>query len=172
MNGFVEACEIEKQGEAVLLPYMEKVWPDCTYYPTRHHSLIQQFCGDILTTQHATSKYIEFKVEKDYASHGGKNLFIETWSNRQRGTLGWFHKCQADWLWYYFLQPGELYIFPMTSLRQWAREPQLKPRLLDFPLRQQRRYEQLNDTWGHPVPVIVFQQELDDFRGPIKPTCP
>lgn len=162
MNSFQTASEIEKQAEAILLPYMEKTWPDCTYYPTRHHALIQLLEGDVLVSRNGGSKYIEIKAERENR-YG--NLFIETYSNRARGTSGWFFKLNADWLWYYFLAPSELYIVSMGKLRDWADE-----RLGDFEERRQKRYDQLNDTWGRCVPIEVLKTECNGFTGPIDPT--
>lgn len=160
MNSFRQASEIEKQAEAVLLPYMEKTWPGCVYYATRHHPLVQKFDGDFLVKRCGNAKYIEIKAER---KHTG-NLFIETWSNKQRKTLGWFHVCQADWLWYFFLDNNSLYVVPMNSLREWARGSHY--RLLQFNERKQQAYSQLNDTWGRLVPIDVLKNECPAFRGP------
>lgn len=168
VSSFEQACEVEKLAEAVLLPYMQRVWPSCTYYPTRHHRIIQKVCGDLLVQKTGSAKYIELKAERQN-DHG--NLFVETWSNKSRGGLGWFHACQADWLWYYFLKPSELYILQMDQLREWARQPMHRPRLYDFPEKNQRRYVQMNDTWGRPVPIEILKREVAGFCGPIDPTA-
>lgn len=159
-NAFAQASEIEQLAEADLLPYMERTWPDCTYYPTRHHRIIQKVCGDWLVKRRGRVKYIELKAELNATG----NLFIETWSNKARRTFGWFHYCQADWLWYYFVDDKHLYIFAMQELREWARSDLFKYR--EVP---QRKYEQRNDTWGHLVPIAVLQESLPSFRGPINP---
>lgn len=164
-DSYRSACEIEKLAEADLLPYMEAKWPQCIFYPTRHHRIVQKVCGDYLASQKGKARYIEIKAEKENI---WGNVFIETWSNKSRRTLGWFHACQADWLWYYFLASRELYIWQMVHLRQWARSlaENGQPRLFTYPEKQQRRYEQLNDTWGHPVPMSVLKIALPSFRGP------
>ena len=167
VSSFQQACEVEKLAESVLLPFMERVWPTCTYYPTRHHRIIQKVCGDLLVRRDESAKYVELKAERRN-EHG--NIFIETYSNKSRNTLGWFHACQADWLWYYFIEARELYIIEMAKLREWAKQPILRPRLFDFPERQQQRYVQMNDTWGRCVPIITLQEEVPRFCGPIDPT--
>lgn len=163
MNAFTEACEVEKLAEADLLPYMENVWPDLTYYPTRHHKLVQKVCGDLLVTREGRAKYVEIKAEAENL-HG--NLFIEVWSNRSRHTRGWLYTCHADWLWYYFLTSRELCVCPMGVLRRWAFSGATS-RIEAFPLKSQSKYVQLNDTWGHCVPIPVLQSECEEFRGPI-----
>jgi hypothetical protein len=153
---------IEKRAEAELLPFMQKAWPGCTYYPTRHHRLIQLFCGDVLVSLPKEAKYIELKAEES-DRHG--NLFIETWSNKARKTRGWFWKCQADWLWYYFLEQHELYVFEMDALRTWL-TPQLQEK---YPEKAQRKRDQLNDTWGLCIPIEDMRSGVDGFFGPINP---
>lgn len=160
-NAFEKASEIEKLAEADLLPYMEAVWPDCIYYVTRHHPIVQKVCGDLLVTRRGQAKYIELKAEQQ-DNHG--NFFIEMWSNRARYTQGWFHTCQADWLWYYFLRERALYIWAMGELKEWARN-----RLLDFPEAKQKKYDQKNDTWGRLVPIEVLRAGLTQFTGPVDP---
>ena len=163
-NGYTAACNVEKLAEADLLPYMEQRWPTFVYL-TRHHKLVQKFCGDVLARDCETAKYIEIKAEQ---KHTG-NLFIEYWSNRHRHTMGWFHICQADWLWYYFVDDRKLYVFQMQELREWARGD--KGRLLNYPLVRQNKYDQLNDTWGYLVPVDDLYSALPSFVGPRDPVA-
>lgn len=161
-NAFVKASKIEQLGELDVLPYMERVWADHTYYPTRHHALIQKVCGDFLVRWLGDAVYIELKVEEEN-KHG--NLFVEMWSNKSRGTQGWFHTCQADRMWYYFLNSRELYMFKMQDLKDWARR-----NIEKYPEKPQGKYEQLNDTWGRCVPIPVLASVLPSFAGPIDPT--
>lgn len=163
-NAYDAGRAIEKLGEADLLPYMERVWPKCIYYPTHHHVLVQKIYGDVLVKWKKAGRYVEFKIEQ---ANDHDNFYIEMWSNKARRTWGWFHYCWADWMWYYFLKERQLYIFTMTALREWAR---INHRLLDFPEKPQGKRVQRNDTWGHCVPIAVLQKELPGFRGPIDPT--
>lgn len=152
----------------MLLPYMERVWPACICYPTRHHELIQKFEGDVLVLRGKSAKYVEFKCEEEN-KHG--NLFIETWSNLSRENRGWYYKCQASWLWYYFIDDDELYCVEMDKLRRWGTAPGRSGdcHLFDFPERQQRKREQKNDTWGRCVPIETLSRECEGFCGPKSP---
>ena len=161
-NAFKKASEIEKLAEADVLPFMENAYPQCTYYPTRHHLLIQKTCGDFLARHRRDfAEYVELKAEE--ANLYG-NLFLETWSNKSRRTPGWMLTCTADWLWYYFVNNRELYLVPFANLTEWA-----KQRMFDFPEKPQGKYAQLNDTWGRCVPISVLLNEIKTFTGPFDP---
>jgi len=62
----------------------------------------------------------EFKIEikGDRLDRTG-NFFFETQSNREYDTPGCFLYTQADWLYYYFVETGVLYILPMPRTREW-----------------------------------------------------
>jgi hypothetical protein len=47
------------------------------------------------------------------------NVFLETHSNVEKGTPGCFLYTEADLLFYYFVHPKTLYIFPMPETRVW-----------------------------------------------------
>lgn len=157
-----DSLKVEKLAEAHLLPYMERAWPGCTYYPTRHHELIQRFCGDVLVVRADNAKYIEIKAEVTNL-HG--NLFVETWSNLSRRNRGWIWKCQADWLWYYFVTEHQLYIMPMRTLQRWFYAHGNR-----YPEKKQGKYDQLNDTWGRCIPIADLQAGMSEFQGPVDPT--
>ncbi|MEK7808541.1 MAG: hypothetical protein AAB571_05670 [Chloroflexota bacterium] len=68
----------------------------------------------------ATRDYsIEIKADRN---DGTGNFFFETISNKEKNTLGCFLKTQADFLFYYFVEPRTLYILPMPRTRKWFAE--------------------------------------------------
>jgi len=124
--------------------------------------VLQKCFGDLVVTANEIGKIIEIKAELKN-THG--NLFIETWSNRSSFTPGWLLKCQADWIWYYFVEDKQLYHIAMNELRTWSNTGAI----FNYPERCQKKYEQLNDTWGRCVPIEVLRRELASFRGPVNP---
>jgi hypothetical protein len=74
------------------------------------------------------------------------------------------YHCGADFLFYYFLEDSEgherrqLFIMHFPKLKNWAFQGQ--SRIHDFPLKPQREYVQLNDTWGRCVPIEVIRREV------------
>ena len=59
---------------------------------------------------------IEIKADR---WHTTGNFFFETVSNKEKGTPGCFLYTEADFLFYYFTDPRQLYILPMPRTRQW-----------------------------------------------------
>lgn len=69
----------------------------------------------IWTTRKRTWK-VEIKGDR---WHKTGNFFFETDSNRERGTPGCFMYTAADYLFYYFVTPADLYCLPMPITREW-----------------------------------------------------
>lgn len=98
---------------------------------------------------------IEHKCE--YANTH-RNLFLETFSNKKRGKLGWLFTNQADFLLYHFLRDGEVYLLSLPALRAWLYQPfaiggRTQPRIHQYPERRQHAQQQMNDTWGYCVKI-------------------
>jgi hypothetical protein len=111
---------------------------------------------------------VEFKVEE---SNKYGNFFLETWSNRNlesrqsyadRGNnQGWLYHLKSDFLFYYFLDSDDLYIFDLFTLKRWAYgHGDVSGNIYRFPEKPQSKHAQLNDTWGRCVPIAVLQEEL------------
>lgn len=47
------------------------------------------------------------------------NLFLETWSNEEKGKPGCFVSCEATHFFYYFIYSGRLMIFKMRPFQRW-----------------------------------------------------
>ena len=66
----------------------------------------QRKCGDLIVTRNkngATPFYVEVKTE-DWSYRYTGNFFLEEWSNRKKGVLGWMHHLtDAKFLFYLFL---------------------------------------------------------------------
>jgi hypothetical protein len=71
---------------------------------------------DLLWTTIARDYTIEIKADR---WHETGNFFFETVSNKEKGTPGCFLYTEADFLFYYFVEPRTLYILPMPRTREW-----------------------------------------------------
>jgi hypothetical protein len=170
MNAFDAANEVEARARARLLPFIEQRADEGRYVLTnkgRLAPLLQEIVGDVIMNSDGNVVSIEMKAEERHT----KNLFIETWSNRNlendssyaiRGSnLGWIYKTRADLIFYYFLDIDVLYVIPTLSLKRWAFGwGETAARLYEFDERKQRRFNQLNDTWGRVVPVKTLFEEM------------
>lgn len=184
MNAFNSARGVEARSLALLSPFLEEAGNN--WVLTEKGKLgryLQEVAGDLLLNdRHGRLWCVELKAEE---RHTG-NLFLETWSNRNlkdsrshadRGSNpGWIYKSRADLLFYHFLDKDTLYVLNLFHLKQWAfcahsekrgeragRIPAewMAGRMGDFPIRLQSKYDQLNDTWGHVVPVAVLAAEME-----------
>lgn len=122
---------------------------------------LQKVVGDVISNTPAGKVIgIEAKIEQKYTG----NLFLETWSNRQRFTLGWMFNLNTDFLFYYFLDVRQLFILSFLKLRQWAFIGKNANgdggNIYEYPEKRQRAREQLNDTWGRVVPIEVLRRHL------------
>lgn len=158
MNAFGQARAVEQRSLAVLRPFIQQRAFDGQYVITAKGPLapvLQKSIGDVLYNSDAETVYsIEIKAEMSN-KHG--NLFLETWSNRSRFTLGWMFTLNADLLLYHFLEENELYVINFERLRKWAFH---EGRIYSFREKCQEKYQQLNDTWGRCVPIIVIQRDV------------
>lgn len=62
-------------------------------------------------------KTIEIKT--DTTTYAQKNFFLETMSVVEKNILGWMFTSKADFLFYYFSNRNEEYLFDMPLLKEW-----------------------------------------------------
>jgi len=73
------------------------------------------------------------------------NIFLETWENRNNLKQGWWQKCQAEWLYYHFLDSDTLLTVKMSRLRSMDRS--------SYQERKMEKYNSRGDVWGMLVPI-------------------
>lgn len=162
MGPFENAKEVEARSLAILEPLIEI--RHRRYVLTHKGRLSKEFqerYGDVFyNLKNGDLIAVELKAEED-CRHD--NFFLEEWSNRHRNNPGWMRKLDVDLLFYHFLADDDLYIIPWPQLQQWAggtsRNGQAR-RIEDFPLKEQTRREQMNDTWGYCVPIAEIREEM------------
>lgn len=73
---------------------------------------------DFIAERNGEAKKIETKTDTTL----WPNIFYETVSNEEAGTVGCMLKTKADYLFYYFCNKDayELYVFQMNPYREWA----------------------------------------------------
>lgn len=172
MNAFDAAKMVEAQAMARLLPFIEQQ-SEGRFVVTdkgRLAPLLQQMVGDVIFNARATGRVfgVEVKAEREWTG----NLFLETWSNRNledrdsralRGSNpGWLFKLRADLLFYYFLNVDRLLVMDCFALQRWAfGSGNREPNIWRYREAKQRRFDQLNDTWGRIVPWTDLRVQLE-----------
>ena len=166
MTAFDDASEVEKRALLDLLPYLE--WK-CEAKPivTHHQLWLQKYAGDLLIRLPGQEKCIELKAEQEDRY---ERLFLETWSNRSRFTVGWMFTSKADWLWYYFVDERRLFHVEFDGLKRWAfGEGESQGLIYSFDERKQKKRDQKNDTWGRAVPNTMLRRDESSDCGHIDP---
>jgi hypothetical protein len=147
----------------ILAPFIEAKSFDGRFVLTRKGRLakeLQRTVGDILmNTDEESITAVEVKAERKN-KYG--NLFLETWSNRSRFTLGWMYTLNTDLLLYHFIEDDQLWVCNFQKLKGWAFQQGAKnfPNLFKHPEREQAEYEQMNDTWGRCVPISALVKDI------------
>ena len=158
---FVEASKWEQKAMLDVVPFLESTTESVilTSLNGKMSRILQKRFGDaIVASKNGRMIGIELKAEEEN-KHG--NLFLETWSNRKRRTVGWMYYCDADKLFYFFCKERAMYSMDMHELQSWAFD---KKRIYEFPEKEQSKYTQMNDTWGRCVPIPVIRDELASFK--------
>lgn len=102
----------------------------------------------------------QYKVEiKGDQWHQTGNFFLETNSNKERGTPGCFLYTDADLVFYYFVNPRILYILPMPLARDWFKFNlhRFEERSTTTPIGSD-----FYTTVGRLVPINTLLQEVPD----------
>lgn len=164
MNVFDKCQKIEYQGYLLLQPYLKANFDEYVYVNTEERNELvlafQQNFGDLIAKRNNRIYFIDIKTEIDN-KYG--NLFLETWSNKQRNTPGWFmpdRGVKADFVYYLFLEQRKLYILDLPKTREWAFDHN---HINEYSEKRQKKYDQLNDTWGRCVPIRDLLNETPCF---------
>lgn len=111
---------------------------------------LQKELGDMSFAYQGKTYCVELKAEQKFTG----NLFLETWSNRSRWTIGWMYTTKADKLWYYFIDNDELYYANVETLRDWCfGSGDGAGQIYKHRELKQSKYAQKNDSWGRIVPI-------------------
>lgn len=161
MSAFEQCLRVEDRSWDILEPYLKKRAFDGRFVRTAKGPLsleLQKSVGDVLVN--SSREYvtcIEVKAEERYT----KNVFLERWSNRKLFTPGWFETLNTDLLWCHFLDKDEVHELPFAKLRQWMywHENRGHPIAHRFEQAEQKKYNQLNDTWGYIVDIKLLNAE-------------
>lgn len=180
MDSYAAAKLVEAEGIRRLDKYLR-----------RHHSThgrvvwamhgklalaIQTQMGDVFVNREfGVIEAVELKAEKKLTG----NCCIEIWSNRKRKKQGWLYTNDADWLACYYLDKDELRFCDFNKLKEWLSEryPSGLSRIDTYPLIEQKKYYQLNDTWFRQVPwkeidrsiggTVVWPPQLELWEPPL-----
>lgn len=171
-NAFDQACRVETASREIIEPLLER-HTDGRFVYTDKGRLAREFqakYGDLLIQDKRNKEMLAVEMKAERKS--SPNLFLEIFSNGSRYKPGWMLGNEADLLFYHFLDADELYIIKLPDLKNWfwfGRGPvvrtnipsiQYLPAWMRFKHKQQKQYNQMNDTWGVLVPVETIAREV------------
>ncbi|MCT7983354.1 NERD domain-containing protein [Laspinema sp. A4] len=114
---------------------------------------------DLLVTTDRGESKLEIKGDR---YHKTGNFFFETQTNQEKNTPGCFLYTEADWLCYYFVEIGLLYLLPMPQTRDWFLNhlERFPSKSTTTPIRGGGCYT----TVGRLVPIDVVLQEVPEVK--------
>lgn len=149
-----EAVAVGKQATADITFWLRGLSQTVKIENVEDDPNFQRLDVDLIWTTHKGRYQIEVKGDR---YHKTGNFFLETHSNKEKGTPGCFMYTQADLLFYYFVVPRTLYILPVPATRPWfqARIDQFRQRSTTTPVGN-RYYT----TVGRLVPIKTVIEEI------------
>ena len=113
---------------------------------------------DLLWSTVTRDYSIEIKADR---WHETGNFFFETISNKEKNTPGCFLYTEADFLFYYFIEPRKLYILPLPRTRTWFMQnlDRFDQRETTTPIGREHY-----TTVGRLVPVAVVVNEVAGIK--------
>lgn len=136
-KNYKDSLLVEQKSKKIILDFLTNLDTNPVWLEGKN----EQQKGDIFLKD--LDLYIEVKAEQKKIS---PYFFIETWSNKSRKTFGWLYTIKADYLFYLFLKEMCLYCITVSDLKK------VKTYSYCYTEVEQKKYTQLNDTWGLLVP--------------------
>jgi len=117
-HNFNQSKKVGDSGERAVADLLDE---ECRYYVdvTEQKEFFEPDIDFICIRDNLDSDYIELKTDTYTSSNG--NIALETWSNYEAETRGWYYECEADYLWYFAL-PEVVYEFKLDELRDFFGE--------------------------------------------------
>jgi len=158
MDDYAHSLEVEKWGNKVIEDFF-KTFSNFYFLKDKYY---QYNFGDYkLIFKNGQIVYVEVKTELRYTG----NIFIETFSDKNRNVPGWIHPSRlknCGYILFFFLDVMLFYIFNLNQLKFWCYGPSLygnNYRFEDYREVEQKKYIQKNLTCGR---LIHIQDFLND----------
>ena len=115
-----EAASVAKKASSDIEIYLRKLKETVDVKNVEDNDVYRRKDIDLLWIHKRNNAYITTAIEiKGDRWHKTGNYFLETISNKSKGTPGCFMYTEADFIYYYFVGQRELHILPMPEARNW-----------------------------------------------------
>lgn len=73
-----------------------------------------------MIAQGVNGNMVSFEVKRQMQLHYTRNMLLETVSSKYINSIGWWHKCKADWLVFDEPQEEQFHIFDRETLKEYV----------------------------------------------------
>ncbi|MCT7975409.1 nuclease-related domain-containing protein [Laspinema olomoucense] len=154
-----ESTQVASQATADITHWLQNLPRTISIQNVENDPHYQAIDVDLLVRTDRGESKLEIKGDR---YHKTGNFFFETHSNQEKNTQGCFLYTQADWLCYYFVEIGLLYLLPMPQTRDWFinQMERFESKSTTTPIRGGGCYT----TVGRLVPIEVVLKEVPDVK--------
>lgn len=158
IHNFAHSLKVGEKGEALILDYLEQSPAIHKILDVRDSKLYQEKDIDfILKIKNGQECKIEVKTD----TYTSGNIYYETMSAEETGSTGCLDKTEADYLFYFFINLGTLYILDMNQYRDWFQIH--KPMFDDAGYQKKPKNLRWNGSTytsvGYAFPVTLLEDE-------------
>ena len=148
----MDTFEVGDMGEAIIESALKRRFKDVRTTPKRI-KLQHTWSDFVIPGDRFGSRHMMIEVKTEL-SHTG-NLFWERYSNRGNDIPGWGKTTTAHEIFYLFWKDAIGYRLTNVQNLKWLIDYYSN----EFPLVEQKKHVQDNDSWGYLVPIKWFQSE-------------
>ena len=113
---FKDSLVIGDQGEAIVYKYLKSLPSVEHLIDVSNNKMYQEVDVDFLAKMKDST---ELKIEVKTDTYSSGNIYYETVSAEEVGSVGGFQKTTCDFMFYYFINMNTLYILKMDEYRKW-----------------------------------------------------
>lgn len=158
VHNFKDSLKVGEMGEEKILDYLQQSLTVDRIMDVRGDEHYRDVDVDLVVKMTSGE---ELKIEIKTDTYRSGNMYYETLSAEETGSLGGFEKTEADYMFYYFINLNTLYILDMNKYRQWFKQ---KQEMFDF-LGYQKKVK--NARWktgtytsvGYAFPVSTLEND-------------
>lgn len=121
VHNFKDSLVIGEIGEEKILNYLQRSESVKNIIDVRNVKMYQELDVDLLVGMQGGE---ELKIEIKTDTYRSGNIYYETVSAEETGSIGGFEKTTADYMFYYFINLQTLYILDMKQYRVWFKAHQ------------------------------------------------
>lgn len=159
VHNFKDSLAIGEIGEEKILNYLQRSSNVKNIIDVRNVAMYREVDVDLLVHMESGQ---ELKVEVKTDTYRSGNIYYETVSALETGSVGGFEKTTADYMFYYFINLQTLYILDMKEYRKWFNARQKTFDTLGYrkEVKNSRYVKNLTYTSvGYAFPVSLLEEE-------------